>query len=245
MDNETDPAVGTNETDTHVAEQQPAIVETTEQQPSAPEEGQGGPSKEDLTKGIAKWRNHAKEMEAEVAKLRAQVPSTPGAPIQPQAAPLSPEENAGVRVISDQIAQQLAPIREQLDASNRERVTEKFWQDPTARAMAPEIQKEFNSPALQTLPYEQRLEVAKGLAINNNITAFQKVYEQRGVDKAYNNQSLKNGQKSENVAGARQLNVEQKTLLEKLQSGEIRPGSPEYVKNRSAILALEKEQFSS
>jgi hypothetical protein len=242
MEEESNPAVESGQTGTGTAEQQPAVVQTPQQQAVASEEGHGGPSQEDLTKGIAKWRSHAKEMEAEVAKLRAQVPSTPTAPIQPTSAPLSPEADAGLAAIEQRMQAVVAPIQDKLEASERVQTTERFWQDPTARAMAPEIQAEFNrlSPSL---PYETRLETAKGMAIANNLPMFQKVYEQIGIEKAYNNQSLKNGQRSANASGARQLNVEQKTILEKLESGEIKAGSPEYIANREEILAAERKSF--
>jgi hypothetical protein len=243
MDEESTPAVGSDQTETGTADQQPAGAKTPQQPAVATEEGQGGPTKEDLTKGIAKWRNTAKELESEVAKLRTLVPATPAAPIQPTA-PLGPEAEAGLAAIRTEMQAAIAPLHEKLEASERGQVTDRFWQDPTARAMAPEIQTEFNKLP-STLPYADRLEAAKGMAIANNLPTFQKVFEQRGADKAYQNQSLKTGQQSQNAEGARQLNVEQKTLLEKLQSGEIKSGSPEYLANRDAILALEKEQFSS
>lgn len=237
MEEESNPGTGSIETETQVGQQPQPIVETPEQQPVATEET--GPSKEDLTKGIAKWRNTAKELEREVAKLRESVPAYVPTPTSQ---PLDAEAERGMQVIEDRMRAVVAPIQEKLDASEREQITNKFWSDPIAQAMSPEIQKEFSNLS-PSMPYKERLDVAMGMAVRNNISAFQKAYEQLGVEKAYAHQAVKNGQNTANATGARVPNSEQKTLLERLQSGEIKPGSPEYIANRAEILRQEREQF--
>ncbi len=179
----------------------------------------------------------ARELEVEVAELKKQKPDVEDAPI------LDDNTQEGIEVLKSVVEKAVAPIREGLDAQNRELISEKFWTDPLNVAMAPEIKKEFKELP-DNLPYTDRLKQARAFAISNNIEAFATAHQEIGQEKAYESQDTKNGQRPL-PAGSARTGGEQKTAWERVKDGDIAPGSPEYMSHREEILKAEREEALS
>lgn len=136
---------------------------------------------QNLTKAVAKFRNDLKQKDQEIATLR-------GAG-QQQAAP---EE--GWQRLEETINNAVNPLREKLEQNEREAAIVDVFSMEYSKELQPEITEAFKTLP-DSLPFADRLRLARNNAIAENIETITKLSTERGKNEAYSNQNLKSQQR--------------------------------------------------
>lgn len=202
-------------------------------QPESPEESRG-PRDEDYKKGMFKYKKLYEDLKRNPAGLETSVPS------KPSSTPTDvPENSEALQILGNLIDQRLAPLKGALEKQGEMDAVREVMSMKYSSALEPEIMASFKDTP-ESLPFGDRLKMARSMAIAENVDKIAKVSRELGAEEAYQNKGTKKTLKTPNTP-ARTTPGGSTGWRDKLENGEAL-SSAEYMANRAEILEWEKTQ---
>lgn len=216
------------------ADNSPADTADTDDQSTeeVTEQPKPGPSQEDYKAGMFKYKNlyEGLKLEKTTAPLENNSISTDDGQ--------DDQSKKALEVLGQLIDQRLAPLKSSLEKQDDLQATEEIMSMKYSSSLEPEIREEFKATP-GSLPFRDRLKMARNTAIANNIDKIAQVNQEIGIEQGYSNKKAKQQNNSVNT-GTRTTNTKQ-GWRDKLENGEALSDT-EYRANRTAILDWEKSQ---
>lgn len=209
---------------------QPSEETKAPQKEETPTEGQK--PEENYKQGMFKYKGMYEDLKKDTdAQMKVVEEKAVKGEITPE------QQDEALGKIRSLIQEELAPIKQGLDAGEQKESLARVMEMPYSKALEPEITAEFKKFP-DSMPFGERLEAARNAAIGANLEKITQINQDIGKEQAYSNQNTKGDAGRTVGETASNAGRTEKPALETLKEGMT---DKEYASNRDEILKQEKE----